>query len=250
MKAIIIDDEKNVINTITNLIILNFSDIEIVASATNIETGLKIIRTHQPDVVFLDIQLPDGTGFDLLRQLEKILFKIIFITGHEEYALDAIKISALDYILKPVDEDELKRAIEKAREIIKHEEEQLKLQALLENLHDKKSLKRIILRTSDFLYFVAIDDIIRAEADNNYTSFYLSNGKSILVSRTIKEFTELLKGAGFIRVHQSHLINISYIEKYVKADGGYIVLKDKTDIPVSSNNKHQILQKLNTLLYD
>jgi len=250
MNAVIIDDEANVRNTISVLLGENFPGISIMASAGTVEEGYEAIVKYKPDLVFLDIELPDGTGFDLLRKFQQIPFKIIFVTGHQEYALDAIKVSALDYVLKPVDTDELRHAVEKAGEIISQEEQKLKFQALNENLQSKKVLKRIILHTSDHLQLVSVSDIIRAEADSNYTSFSLADGKHVLVSRTIKEFESLLSGSGMIRVHQSHLVNINYIDRFVKKDGGYLLLKEGTKIPVSPNLKKQVLQALTEHLYD
>jgi two-component system LytT family response regulator len=250
MNAVIIDDEVTVRNAISSLLGDYFPEIRIIASAGTVEEGYESIVKHKPDLVFLDIELPDGTGFDLLRKFQQIPFKIIFVTGHQEYALDAIKVSALDYVLKPVDTDELRHAVEKAGEIISQEEQKLKFQALNENLQSKKVLKRIILHTSDHLQLVSVSDIIRAEADSNYTSFSLSDGKHVLVSRTIKEFESLLSGSGMIRVHQSHLVNINYIDRFVKKDGGYLLLKDSTKIPVSPNLKKQVLQALTEHLYE
>ena len=250
MNAVIIDDEATVRNAISSLLGDYFPEIRIIATAGTVEEGFESIVKHKPDLVFLDIELPDGTGFDLLRKFQQIPFKIIFVTGHQEYALDAIKVSALDYVLKPVDTDELRHAVEKAGQIISQEEQKLKFQALNENLQSKKVLKRIILHTSDHLQLVSVSDIIRAEADSNYTSFRLANGKHVLVSRTIKEFESLLSGSGMIRVHQSHLVNINYIDRFVKKDGGYILLKEGTKIPVSPNLKKQILQTLTENLYE
>ena len=250
MNAVIIDDEATVRNAISSLLGDYFPEIRIIATAGTVEEGFESIVKHKPDLVFLDIELPDGTGFDLLRKFQQIPFKIIFVTGHQEYALDAIKVSALDYVLKPIDTDELRHAVEKAGEIISQEEQKLKFQALNENLQSKKVLKRIILHTSDHLQLVSVSDIIRAEADSNYTSFSLSDGKHVLVSRTIKEFESLLSGSGMIRVHQSHLVNINYIDRFVKKDGGYLLLKEGTKIPVSPNLKKQILQTLTENLYE
>jgi len=250
MNAVIIDDEATVRNAISSLLGDYFPEIRIIATAGTVEEGFESIVKHKPDLVFLDIELPDGTGFDLLRKFQQIPFKIIFVTGHQEYALDAIKVSALDYVLKPIDTDELRHAVEKAGEIISQEEQKLKFQALNENLQSKKVLKRIILHTSDHLQLVSVSDIIRAEADSNYTSFSLANGKHVLVSRTIKEFESLLSGSGMIRVHQSHLVNINYIDRFVKKDGGYILLKEGTKIPVSPNLKKQVLQALTEHLYE
>ena len=250
MNAVIVDDEAAVRNTIKSLLNENFPDINILATAGSIQEGYETIINNKPDLIFLDIELPDGTGFDLLKKFSQILFKIIFVTGHHEYALDAIKVSALDYVLKPIDTDELCRAVEKAREVINQQEQRLKLQALSENLQGKKVLKRIILRTSDHLQIVSVSDIVRAEADSNYTSFTLSDGKHILVSRTIKEFESLLSGSGLIRVHQSHLVNINYIDRFIKKDGGYLQLKDSTRVPVSPILKKQVLHALTEHLYE
>jgi two-component system LytT family response regulator len=250
MNAIIIDDEASVRNSIQALLAENFTDINILCTAGSVEEGFSAVSNHKPDLVFLDIEMPDGTGFDLLRRFPKIPFKVIFVTGHQEYAINAIKVSALDYILKPVDNDELIKAVKKASQIINQEEQHLKFQALKENLQSRKVLKRIILHTSHQLQLVSVSDIIRAEADSNYTFFCLSDRKRILVSRTIKEFENLLSGSGMIRVHQSHLVNINYIDRFFKKDGGYLLLKDGTKIPVSPNLKKQVLQTLTEHLYD
>ena len=250
MNAIIVDDELSVRNAIIALIREYYPDIHIIATADTIKDGYEAIIKHEPDLLFLDIELPDGNGFELLKKVDPVSFKVIFITGHQEYALDAIKVSALDYILKPFDTDELRSAMEKAREVINHEEQQLKLQALTENLQSKKVLKRIILHVSDHLQLVSVSDIIRAKADSNYTHFWLSGGQQIMVSRTIKEYDSLLSGSGLIRVHQSHLVNILYIDKFIKRDKGYLQLKDGTLIPVSPNLKKQVLQALQDYLYE
>jgi two-component system LytT family response regulator len=250
MKVIIVDDEVSVRNTISRLLYDNFQEVNIVTTAGTIDEGYEAILEYTPDLIFLDIELPDGSGFDLLRRFSKIYFKIIFVTGHQEYALDAIKVSALDYILKPVDAEELKASVIKASEIIIREEEDIKLRALNENLKSKKALKRIILRTAEALQLVSVSDIIRAEADSNYTHFYLEQGGHIIVSRTIKEFESLLAGSGFSRVHQSHLVNLNYVDKFLKKDGGSIQLKDGSVVPVSPNLKKKVLKALANHLYE
>ncbi|MFZ2286296.1 MAG: LytTR family DNA-binding domain-containing protein [Bacteroidales bacterium] len=250
MKAIIVDDEPAIRNTISSLLRGSFPDISVSALAGSIEEGYSAVTAHQPDLLFLDVELPDGLGFDLLKRLSPVRFRTIFITGHQEYALDAIKVSALDYILKPIDIDELVVAITKAREIINHDEEQLKLQALSENLSGKKVLKRIILRTSDALQLISVGDIIRAEAESNYTHFHLTGGKHIMVSRTIKEYEAMLSGSGLIRVHQSHIVNLNHIDKFFKHDGGYLQLKDGSAVPVSPNLKQKVLQAITDHLYE
>jgi len=250
MKAIIVDDEPAVRNTISTLLREGFPEITVCAQAGSVGEGFVAVMEHKPDLLFLDVELPDGLGFDLLKKVSPVHFRTIFIIGHQEYALDAIKVSALDYILKPIDQDELKSAIEKAREVLNHEDEQMKLQALGENLQGKKILKRIILRTADALQLISVSDIIRAEADSNYTHFHLSGGKHIMVSRTIKEYEAMLSGSGLIRVHQSHLVNLNYIDKFMKHDGGYLQLKDGTSVPVSPNLKQIVLQAITDHLYE
>lgn len=250
MKAIIVDDEPAVRNIISTLLNDSFRDITVSAQAGSVQEGFAAVTEHQPDLLFLDVELPDGLGFDLLKKLSPVRFRTIFITGHQEYALDAIKVSALDYILKPIDLDELSVAITRAREIINHEEEQLKMQALSENLAGKKVLKRIILRTADALQLISVSDIIRAEAESNYTHFHLAGGKHIMVSRTIKEYEAMLSGSGLIRVHQSHIVNLNHIDKFFKHDGGYLQLKDGSTVPVSAHLKQKVLQAITDHLYE
>jgi len=181
MNVVIIDDEAPVRNAIKALLNEKFPGIIIMASEGTIKNGYEAILKYKPDLLFLDIELPDGTGFDLLEKFLQIPFKIIFVTGHNEYAIDAIKVSALDYILKPVDADDLCHAVDKAREILNNEDQQLKFQALYENIQSRKVLKKIILHTSEHLQLVSVNDIIRAEADSNYTRFFLSGNRKIMV---------------------------------------------------------------------
>ena len=153
------------------------------------------------------------------------------------------------FVLKPFDTSEICRAVDKANTIINNEEEQLKLKVLQENLENRKVLKRIILHTAENLHLVAVRDIIRAEADSNYTRFVLGDGKRIMVSRTIKEYDTLLSGSGMIRVHQSHLVNVAWVDRFVKRDGGYLLMKDNSKIPVSQNLRKQVIQAINDSLY-
>jgi len=248
VKAIIIDDEQRVIGSISRLLEDNFNDVEIVSTANDIDKGYKLILEHDPDILILDINLPDGNGFDLLKKIDSPNFKLIFITAYEDYAIKAFKFSAIDYLVKPVQPDELISAINRAKELIKNEDQQLKLSALLENIEEGHTLKKIVLRTAESLHLVKIEDIIRCESDSNYTMFYLINDKKILVSRTLKEFAELLKTSGFLRVHQSHLININHIDRYAKAEGGAMIMKDNSSIPISHERKSYILNQLESLL--
>ncbi|MBN1107150.1 MAG: response regulator transcription factor [Bacteroidales bacterium] len=250
MKAVIVDDEASVRNTIRSILNENFPEVDVVAMSGSVAEAYEHLSKLKPGLLFLDIELPDGTGFDLLKKLDPVTFKVIFVTGHQEYALSAIKVSALDYIMKPVDADELRMAVGKALSVISNEEIQLKMQALNENMQGKKTLRRIILHTADHLQLVSVNDIIRAEADSNYTSFFLAGGKKIMVSRTIKEFDSMLSSSGMIRVHQSHLVNVNHIDRFVKKDGGWLILKNGSKIPVSPNLKKQVLKALTEHLYD
>ncbi len=250
MNVTVVDDESSVRNAIIKLLSDEFPDVKVISSAGTLKSAYEAIMRQAPDLLFLDVELPDGNGFKLLKMISPVNFKVIFITGHQEYALDAIKVSALDYILKPFDNDELRIAVEKAREIINHDEQNLKLQALSENLRSKRILKRIILPTADNLHLVSVEDIVRAEADSNYTIFRLTEGRKIMVSRTIKEYDEMLSQSGMIRVHQSHLVNVLFIDRFVKRDGGYLQLKDGTTVPVYPLLKKKVLQAIKDNLYE
>jgi len=244
MQCIIIDDDKKVCNMITNYLTSYFPAIQPVAIEHTKKSGLQAISKHSPQLVLLDIELPDGTGFDLIRECKNICFKVIFITGHQEYAIQAIRVSALDYILKPIDFDSLSEALERAKKEFILKEEQEKLRTFLDNQSPAKHVKRIILKTAECLHVVNTEDIIRCQADNNYTFFFLKERKKILVSRTLKEYYNILKDTGFIRIHQSHVINLKYIDKIMKTGGGYILLSDGTEIPVSTANKHRLLEEI------
>lgn len=246
-KVVIIDDENCVIQTVSRLIEEHFTDILIAGSANDISTGYRQILKNGPDILILDINLPDGSGFELLRKFVEPEFKLIFITAHEEYAIEAFKFSAIDYILKPIDSDALITALNKARELKAMEEQHLKVKALLDNLDGNSPSKKIVLRTSDSLHLINVCDIVRCEADSNYTFFYLKDNKRILVSKTIKEYSQLLKPSGFIRVHQSHLVNTDHVDRYVKTDGGTLIMKDNSKVPVSNDRRAFVLKQLESL---
>jgi len=249
MKTVIVDDEHAVRNSISAILKQEYPEIEIAASAGSVSEGYNAILEHKPVLLFLDVEMPDGTGFDLLNKLTGVSFKVIFITAHQEYALDAIRVSALDFVLKPFDTADLCRAVDKATGIINLEEEQMKLKTLQENLESRKAMKRIVLHTAESIHVVPVSDIVRAEADSNYTRFILSDRNKIMVSRTIKEFDALLSGSGMIRVHQSHLVNVAFVDRFVKRDGGYLLLKDQSKIPVSQNLRKQLIRAINDSLY-
>lgn len=193
--------------------------------------------------MFLDIEMPNGSGFDLLESLsEPIDFKIIFITAYHEYALKAFKFSAVDYLLKPINVDELKQAISKVRPGAEQEPKE-KIDTLIENISRKGgTMNKIALPSMEGLQFVNLDEIIYCESQDNYTQFFLTDGKRVMVSKTIKHFEELLDPERFFRVHRSNIINLKYIDKYVKGEGGYVVMKQGERIPVSRRRKESFLQ--------
>ena len=237
--VVVIDDESKARETIVNILGLSRSSLTIVGEADSVASGFDLIYRTQPDLVLLDINLTDGTGFDLLKKFNGFQFKLIFITAHEEYAIQAFKFSAVDYILKPVVASDLLNAVEKAGKAIQQEETELKISALLANL-DK--IKKIVLKTAESIHIIHVKNIIRCEADVNYTNFYLDNGERLIVSRTLKEFAEMLEPAGFFRTHQSHLVNLDHISRFDKTEGGHLVLADDSIVPVSSRKREELFK--------
>lgn len=240
IRTLIIDDEKNNRQLIADLLKKHIPNVGVVGEADGVKSGIAAIEQFSPELVLLDIMMEDGNAFDLLNQLGKIDFKIIFITAYEEYALKAIKFSALDYLLKPVILTELKLAIEKAEKQLVVDL-QLQLKELSNNLKPNKK-KRIVLHSADKLQLIAVSDIIRCEAERNYCLFFLSGGKKIMVSGPMKDFVDILTEQGFFRIHKSHLVNLTYIDTYIKADGGSVILTDGTQLPVAMRKKNQLIE--------
>lgn len=245
IRAVIIDDEINNQELISNLLKTYADNVQVVGVANSVDTAYKTINEQHPDLIFLDIQMPDGTGFDLLKKFDKINFKIIFVTAHQEYAIEAFKYSALDYILKPLAPANLLSAVKKMEDAISSEELNLKLKTLLNNIAEPaKNKKKIVLKTMERIYSVDLDDIIRFESDGGYTKVYLADGKRIMVSKTMKEFDDLLMDTGFLRVHHSHLINMNHLFCFEKAEG-HVVMKDDSIVPVSNRKKDHLMELLN-----
>ncbi len=247
IKALIIDDELKSREIIFNILTHHFPFFTI-KTAENVAKGIENILDFNPDIVFLDVDMPDGTGFDVLRNINTYDFKVIFITGHEEYALKAIKFSATDYILKPVNALELVNAVNQTIYLIKEKNEQIKIETLLNNLaQTDQNKEKLILNTSDNIYIVELQNIIRCESDNNYTIFYTSDQDKITMSKTLKEYENILPDSNFIRIHRSHIININYISKISKKDSGYVLLKDNSKIPISSKKKDALLNLIKSV---
>lgn len=246
IKALIIDDENRTRDLIAKLIDSFGFDIIAFPVGENVQSGIKAIEEIKPDIVFLDIQMPDGTGFDVLKAINHKNFEVIFITAHEEFAIKAIKFSALDYLLKPIDPEELKAAVEKAIKAVDDKKEESQFEALHYNIQANQK-RRLVLKTQESVYVVELDEIIRCEADRNYTSFFLTGGKKILVSKTLKEYETLLTSHNFLRVQQSHLVNLDYVDRYDKGNGGSVVMKDGSEVPLSPAKREiffKIIEKL------
>ena len=247
-KIMIVDDEKPTRELIKNMLLGFDMELEINIESNNIKTALEQFDIFHPDILLLDIQMPDGNGFDVLRKIDQEKIHVIFITAYQEYAIQAIKFSAVDYILKPIDARELKESIEKALELIHFDQQNIKesLKVLEENLIPQKR-KKLVLKTQESNYIVSIDDIIRCESDKNYTFFYLQEGKKILVSKTLKDFDILLSPYNFCRVQQSHLINLNFVDRYDKIDGGSVIMKDNSSVPLSPQKKDIFFKMLEEL---
>lgn len=249
--AILIDDDTNLRQGMKTLLSRYSPAIHIIGEADSLETGIALLLEEQPQVVFLDIHLGDGTGFDLLEEINKrgkLNFQIVFITAHEQYAIKAFRFSALDFLLKPVDPEELEKVIEKIKNVLGKSESVAHIDLLLENIRKKvDNFKRIALSTADGIHLFEISDIIRCESEDNYTKFYIKNSKPILISKTLKEYEDLLMEHGFERIHQSHLINLAYLKSYIKKDGGYVVMADNSNLPISQRKKDRLQEILKTL---
>ena len=245
-KVLIIDDENRTRELIAKMIDSFGLDVLAIPEGENVQSGIAAIEKHKPDIVFLDIQMPDGTGFDVLASIPEKTFEVIFITAHEEYAIKAIKFSALDYLLKPVDLSELKASLEKAINTVDDKSEHEQFDVLQNNMKPNEK-KRLVLKTQESVHVVELDQIIRCESDRNYTSFYLLGNKRILVSKTLKEYEMLLSGHNFLRVQQSHLVNLNYIDRYDKKNGGAVVMKDGSEVPLSPAKREIFFQRLESL---
>ncbi|MGC4013873.1 MAG: LytTR family DNA-binding domain-containing protein [Luteolibacter sp.] len=220
IRTIIIDDEPHNIENTSALLEKYCPGVVIAGTAGSAAEGVSLIRSRQPDLVLLDIQMPGETGFDLLKALPRIDFEVIFVTAYDQYGIQAIKFSALDYILKPIDPSELQKAIQKAADTIAKRRHNLSLDNLMDYIRQgKMELPKIALPTLTEIMYVKVDEIVRCEASNNYTHFFLAGGETILVCKTLKEFGELLQPHGFLRTHQSHLVNVHFVKSYLKEDG-------------------------------
>lgn len=243
LTAILVDDMPIALEMLENDIVNNHPKINIIGKAKSVVEAAKLLQKKQPDILFLDIMLGDGTGFDILEISPDLKSKIIFITASDAFAIKAFKFAAIDYILKPYSDEDLAFSIEKAQRQIQPDKQQLNI--LQEAVAaPNKTPSKISLHTSEKIIVVNIADIIRCKSDNNYTTFYFNDNSKILVSKTLKHYADMLKEVSFLRVHQTHLVNIKYIKEFIKSDGGYLILKDKSNIPVSVRKRNEVLATL------
>lgn len=244
LTSFVVDDIPEALELLSNDIEKNHPEIEIIGVASSVVEASKKLHKVNPDILFLDIMLGDGTGFDILEIVPKLTSKVIFVTASDEYAIKAFKFAAIDYILKPYSLEELASAIDKAKIQIQPKKEQLNVLKQIVTQPTMKP-KRLSLHTSEKIIVINIEDIIRCKSDNNYTTFYLNDKSKVLVSKTLKYYSDILKEVNFLRVHQSHLVNKAYIKEFIKSDGGYLVLNDSSNIPVSVRKKAEIITALN-----
>lgn len=246
LTAVLIDDMPSAIQMLEKDLNIYFPEITVIGTAMSVVQGAKLLQKCSPDVVFLDIMLGDGTGFDMLEIVPNLRAQIIFVTASDEYAIKAFKFAAIDYVLKPYTKNDLSLAIQKARLQITPDREQLEVLRSTMSYPEKQP-RKISLHTLDKIIVVSLDDIIRCKSDNNYTEFYFQNGDKILVTKTLKHYATLLKEYNFLRVHQSHLVNLQYIKEYIKSDGGYLMLKDGANVPVSVRKRSEVLTAIKGL---
>jgi two-component system, LytTR family, response regulator len=244
--TIIIDDEQHCIDRLTNLLKENYSSsINLLGTFNNIEDGLKAINVMHPQLIFLDVQIHDKTGFDLLQQISKVDFDVIFTTAYEKYAVQAFKFSALDYLLKPITADDLGEAVGKLKVKFSKNDMSFKIDSLFHNLKNMHTAtKKICVPVVTGIVFLDIVDIIRCESDVNYTTIFLKDKQKLVVAKTLKEFEEMLTEYNFFRVHNSHLINLNYIKSFNKGKGGFVTLTDNCVIEVSTRRKDDFLKAI------
>lgn len=248
LKVVIVEDEKHSRETLKSLLEEFCKDVQVIATAGSVSEAVKVLSVFSPDVVFLDIELQSGVGFDVLNQIKDPSFEVIFTTAFEKYAIKAIKFSSLDYLLKPIDLDELQQAVEKARNRMDTNIYRQQIDTLMHSLsRETNKQEKICLATTAGMEFIAIEDIILCKADGSYTSFVLKDKNSLLVSKHLKEYENLLADQQFMRVHNSYLINLKEVKKYIKSDGGYIIMSNDMHVSLSPRKKDDLIEAMKRL---
>lgn len=247
IRTALVDDNPHAIQILRSDLTRMFPEVVIVGEADGVVQGAKMLRQTKPDLLLLDIQMGDGTGFDLLEIVPDLSFQLIFTTAHDEHAIRAFRFAAVDYLLKPIDPEELRQAVERAKKqhaLAAPTAEPERLQGLRDNYRHKEAPATIALHTTDKIHIARLADITRLEADGNYTIVHFTSAPKMLLTKTLKEFSMLLEETGFLRAHQSHLVNFSHIREFIKTDGGFIVMADGAKVPVSVRKKAEVIERL------
>lgn len=245
IQAIIIDDEKKCISLLEKMLKQQFPDVQVAAVATEPEEGIRLIRQLEPDLVFIDIEMPRKSGFQVLEATKDVPFDIIFTTAYNQYAIKAIRFSALDYLLKPIDETELTQAVQRFKAKHQSASRQQQIDLLFSNLRNlSQPYNKISVATTEGVIFINIPDILFCEATGSYTSLHLKSNDKLVTSKTLKDFEELLQEHSFFRTHNSYIINLNEIKRYIKGDGGTVLMSNAAELPVSKRKKEEFLKKL------
>jgi len=247
IRCVIVEDEEIARKVLKSLLLQHCPDVMVCAEADDVESGKTMINAFRPDLVFLDIEMPGGSGFKLLSSLENVDFEVVFITAYEQFAIKAIRHAALDYLLKPVDPKELISAVEKVKEAKYKKTLKRQYDTLLKNLNPEQlTVRKISLSTSDKIHLIEVDNIVRCESDNYYTIIYFKDGSNMLVSKTLKEIEQKLEEYDFVRTHKSHLVNVRCITNFIK-DEMMVLMSDGSKVPVSKRKKEKIMEVINSL---
>ncbi len=247
IKSIIVDDEKHGRENLAGILEKHCPEVVVLGQADSVDVAAKLIREFRPDLVFLDIEMPKENGFQLLERFDRTKFEVIFITAYDNYAIKAIRFSAVDYLLKPINFRDLTVAVEKVVERIRHREENKRIQELFGNLKHPEN-PRIGLPTGDRIEFVAVSDIIHCKGEGNYTHLYFVDGRHLMVAKTLVEFQDLLQDFGFMRTHKSHLVSLKHVSSYIKSDGGYLKLSNGDNISISRRRHVAVVEMLKSYL--
>ena len=241
MRVVIVDDEPGARASLRRLIENEFPSVEVIGEAEGVNSAKKLIDELNPELAFLDVQMQDGTGFDLLKQIDLNNIQVVFVSAYDHFAITAIKFSAVDYLLKPVEKHDLESTLERIEKHKSDSELKKKIDLLLNNVN---RIDKIALPSLSGIEFVKLSDIVRCESDNNYTNFFLLGGGKIVVSKTLKEFEDMLESKGFFRTHKSHIINLNYLKKYIKGEGGSVIMEDGSEVLVSRRRKEDFMNVL------
>jgi len=244
LKAIIVDDEEASRDTLQNYLVKYCPEVVLMGTGNSAKQGVELIQQHKPDIVFLDVEMPYGNAFDLLEQVPDISFETVFVTAFSNYALKALNLSAAYYILKPIEIDELILSVEKIKAQKEGHQKLLHTKILVENIHaENKQAQKIVLPLLEGFEVIPVKDIIRCEANDNFTDFILTNNRKIMICRTLKQYETMLEEYNFVRVHKSHLINIQHVTKYLKGKGGQLIMSDQSYVDVSPNKKEELMKR-------